>query len=138
MSWYGNSSGQRYFSEHGKQTTNLASLNLTKLRGLPIPIPPKAEQIRVVEETERLLSLADEAETLVKADVARCERFRQSILRWAFEGKLADQDPGDEPVSVLLDRIRTETLARTIGHRTNGLQKRRRWKGTMSGSKNKK
>ena len=36
----------------------------------------------------------------------RSGRFRQSILKRAFEGKLVPQDPTDEPVSVLLDRIR--------------------------------
>jgi len=39
---------------------------------------------------------------------SRIERLRQSILKWAFEGKLVDQEPSDEPASVLLDRIRAE------------------------------
>lgn len=41
----------------------------------------------------------------------RCARLRQAILRWAFEGRLADQDPNDEPASVLLARIKAERQA---------------------------
>src|SRR5207244_3177487 len=48
VSWYGNSLAQEYFKREGKQTTNLASINLTKLSALPIPIPPAAEQLRIV------------------------------------------------------------------------------------------
>ena len=64
-----------------------------------------------MEETQRLLSLADEAQLLVNVDARRCARLRQSILKWAFEGKLADQDPTDEPASVLLARIKAEREA---------------------------
>jgi type I restriction enzyme S subunit len=138
MSWYGNTAGQRYFFEEGKQTTNLASINLTKLRSLPVPILPLVEQTRIVEEAERLLSLADEAELLVTAGTRRCVRLRQSILKWAFEGRLADQDPSDEPASVLLERIRTETAGRGASAPTDARPKPRGWKGRMSGSKNKK
>ena len=108
ISWYGNSSGQRYFIEQGKQTTNLASLNITKLGALPVPLPPAAEQVRIVEEVERLLSVSDDAGHAVVSQLTRCHRLRQSILKWAFEGKLVDQDPSDEPASVLLERIRAE------------------------------
>lgn len=111
LSWYGNSSGQQYFFSEGKQTTNLASINSTKLKNLPVPIPPRAEQLRILAEVERLLSVIGESETLVDANLKRCHRLRQSILKWAFKGKLADQDPNDEPASVLLERIRAERAA---------------------------
>jgi type I restriction enzyme S subunit len=70
-----------------------------------------AEQSRIVAETERLLSLVDEAELLANGGARRCARLRQAILKWAFEGRLADQDPSDEPASALLERIRSQTLA---------------------------
>lgn len=111
VSWYGNTFGQQYFMEQGKQTTNLASINLTKLRELPVPLPPAAEQRRIVAEVERRLSLVEELERDIEASLKRAERLRQSILKRAFEGKLVPQDPSDEPAGVLLERIRAERTA---------------------------
>ncbi len=76
-----------------------------------VPLAPAAEQLRILEEVERIDSLAET--TLKAASVAngRSARLRQAILKWAFEGKLADQDPTDEPASVLLERIKAERTA---------------------------
>ncbi len=114
VSWYGNSEGQRYFMAHGKQTTNLASLNLTKLSALPVPVPPLAEQQRIVAEVERRLSIVEELEAVVAANLKRAERLRQAILKRAFEGKLVPQDPSDEPAAVLLERIRAQRQPDTV------------------------
>ena len=108
VSWWGNSFGQNFFSKFGKQTTNLASINLTVLSQFPIPLPPLAEQRRIVAEVERRLSVAQQAEAAVAASLKRAGRLRQSILKQAFSGKLVPQDPGDEPASALLERIRAE------------------------------
>jgi len=111
LSWYGNTKGQDYFFGQGKQTTNLASISLTRLRALPIPLPPLDEQCRIQLEVERLLSSIDAITSQVAASLARSSRLRQSILKWAFEGKLVEQDPTDESASLLLERIKAERSA---------------------------
>lgn len=86
VSWWGNTFGKDYFLREDKQTTNLSSINLTKLSMLPIPLPPVNEQHRLVEEVERRLSLNAEIETQVDANLHRADRLRQPILSQAFSG----------------------------------------------------
>ena len=76
-----------------------------------VALPPLAEQRRIVAEVERRLSVIQQAEATVEASLARAERLRQSILKQAFSGRLAPQDPNDEPASALLERIRAEREA---------------------------
>ena len=108
VSWWGNSFGKTFFSRSGKQTTNLASINLSLLANFPIPILPIAEQQRIVAEVGCRLSAIQQAEHSVASSMKRAERLRQSILKRAFAGQLVSQDPSDEPASELLERIRAE------------------------------
>ena len=91
-----------------------------------IPIPPLAEQRRIVAEVERRLTVIQQAEAAVEANLARAERLRQSILKQAFSGKLVPQDPNDEPASVLLERIRAEREAAQAAAKPKRRAKRRR------------
>ena len=88
ISWWGNSFGKLYFLREGKQTTNLASINLTKLSEFPVPIPALHEQQIITAEVEKLLSIAEEIEIAIEANLKRAERLRQAILKKAFSGKL--------------------------------------------------
>jgi len=88
ISWWGNSFGQYYFLREGKQTTNLASINLTKLSAFPVPLPPLAEQEQIAAEIERRLSLAMAIENETDQGIVRAERLRQSLLTQAFSGAL--------------------------------------------------
>ena len=89
-------------------------------------LPPLAEQHRIVAEVERHLSVIQQAEATVEANLTRTERLRQSILKQAFFGKLVPQDPSDEPASELLERIRTEREAAQAAAKPKSRAKRRR------------
>ncbi len=88
-----------------------------------LPIPPLAEQRRIVAEVERRLSVADAFGQVIERSLKRAERLRQAVLKLAFEGRLVPQDPNDEPASVLLERIRAERAAAgaaAVGKRRSG------------------
>lgn len=90
---------------------SMRNIGQENLRGIRVPVPPMRETHRVVESVRRLLSVAEDSGYQADRTLTRCARLRQSILKWAFEGKLADQDPNDEPASVLLERIKAEREA---------------------------
>lgn len=74
---------------------NQLALNGDRVRAMLFPMPPLTEQQRIVAESERRLSVIDELEAAVDADLKRADRLRQAILKRAFEGKLVPQDPTD-------------------------------------------
>ncbi|WP_288279387.1 restriction endonuclease subunit S [uncultured Prevotella sp.] len=79
---------------------------------LTIPLPPLAEQHRIVAKIEELLPKVEEygkaQDALNKLNAELPERLKKSILQEAIEGRLVPQDPNDEPASVLLAKIRKE------------------------------
>lgn len=92
--------------------SNVPQINHGDIAPLPVPLPPSAEQRRIIDEFERLVSASDAAVREVRRNAQRCTRLRQGILKSAFEGKLTDQDRKDEPAEKLLKRIRAERAAR--------------------------
>ncbi len=111
LSHYGNSAGREWFFRRATQSVNLASINQTVLRSLPVPLPPLREQRQVIRRLANALSSAELAGTEFIRQLNRATALRQSILKHAFEGRLVPQDPADEPASVLLERIRAEREA---------------------------
>ena len=79
---------------------------------MPVPLPPLAEQQRIVAKIEELLPKVEEygkaQDALNKLNAELPERLKKSILQEAIEGRLVPQDPNDEPASILLDKIRAE------------------------------
>lgn len=62
--------GRAYFESASKQTTNLASINMRQVRGCPVPLPPLAEQRRIVAKVDQLMTLVDQLETQLAASRA--------------------------------------------------------------------
>lgn len=81
-------------------------LYLGDLRQILLPLPPRAEQLRIIAVRDRLLSITASVWDAVALEKERCAALHQSILKWAFEGKLVEQDPNDEPAPALLKRIK--------------------------------
>ena len=79
---------KQYFFKRGKQTTNLASINLTVLSNLPLPLIPKIEQNQVISVLETHLSSIDYLNQTIEQALARATALRQAILKRAFEGRL--------------------------------------------------
>ena len=88
-----------------KDGTTVDSIDFDKFKKLPIPLPPLAEQLRIIEEIERWFALID---TIKQGKVELQTAIKQTkskILDLAIHGKLVPQDPNDEPASELLKRI---------------------------------
>jgi type I restriction enzyme S subunit len=92
-------------------TTGRRKLTQKALLAAPVAVPPLLEQERIGDLVAAAGSIADASTATVDHQAMRIARLRQSILRWAFEGKLVDQNPNDEPASALLERIRAERAA---------------------------
>ena len=102
-------------------------LNLGEIKSLSLPLPPIAEQHRIVAEVERRLSIIQQVEEAVDTSLKRAEQLHQSVLRQAFRGRLVPQDPDDEPASALLERMLAEgaqTQAATEVNRKRGRRTR--------------
>jgi type I restriction enzyme S subunit len=124
VSFYANAFGQQYFFDEGKHTTNLASLSMTNLRALPVPIPPAAEQTRIVQVLAATADAIERQQSVLCRANMKAAGLRNSVLASAFTGQLVPQDPTDEPASVLLERIRAgrvesskKTAARNVARK---------------------
>lgn len=88
---------------------NIKNSNVTEAL---CPIPPLAEQERIVAKIEALMPLVEEygkaEEQLTKLNTEFPDKLRKSILQQAVQGKLTERDPADEPASELLKRIKME------------------------------
>ena len=83
-----------------------------KLGTILLPVPPLAEQERIVaciQEAELVIeNYTIKATALQKLQDSFPEALKKSILQEAVQGKLVPQDPSDEPAEALLERIRAE------------------------------
>ena len=91
---------------------NSPSINNTDIENFLFPVPPLKEQVRIVDFYSSAVPLIDRYGTkydeLEKLNSNLYSVLSKSILQEAIQGKLVPRDPKDEPVSILLQRIREE------------------------------
>lgn len=93
VEYYLRSRGGKARLTHGaKWAVNQASINQEDVKQTPLPLPPIAEQMRIVAEVDRRLSVVEELEMMVSANLQRASRLRQSILQKAFTGRLNPEE----------------------------------------------
>ena len=92
--------------------THTFKINLGDIPEFLVPLPPLAEQRRIVDRVNELTPLVEEYGKLEDAretlDAALPGRLRRSVLQEAVQGRLVPQDPADEPAAALLERVRAE------------------------------
>lgn len=100
--------------------TTLPILNKSKFEILSVPIPPLPEQHRIVSKIEELFTRLDAGVEALKKIKAQLKRYRQAVLKYAFEGKLTEKwreaNKGKiEPAPILLQRIKEQPKKETKG-----------------------
>lgn len=103
-----------FFQQIKIKSTGTATpiINRSNWELLLIPIPPLAEQKRIVKKIEELMPLVEEygkaQSRLDELNSSLSDNLCKSVLQYAIQGKLVPQNPNDEPASVLLEHIRDE------------------------------
>ena len=82
-------------------------LGFDQLETTPVPLPPADEAERIVALVDDKISAAAAVAAPIGANKSRIARLRQSILKWAFEGRLVDQDPRTTPTAAATDNPAT-------------------------------
>jgi type I restriction enzyme, S subunit len=97
--------GRDYFAGASKQTTNLASINMTQLRSFPLPIPPLSEQVAILQKVNHLLSICQQLkqQRIYLVDVAQmlASAAISSLTGIQIEDKEKMKIPKTELVSTL-------------------------------------
>lgn len=103
--------GLKIIEEYSKGVT-IKHFVQSSLNAMFLPLPPLNEQQRIINKINEVMPAVakyDSAYSKVKElSETFPEALKKSILQEAIQGKLVQQDPNDEPASVLLERIREE------------------------------
>lgn len=100
--------GKNLFFNLTTATTNVAAIYQKQLREIMIPLPPLEEQSRIAAKIAQLFALLRKVESSTQQYAKLQALLKSKVLDLAMRGKLVEQDPHDEPASVLLEKIKAE------------------------------
>ena len=85
--------GRTFFRARAKGIAgSMPKIDQGTIEGAPVPLPPPAEQYRIVAEVERRHSIADALEHVIAASLHRAMSLRQSVLGAAFSGRISSSE----------------------------------------------
>jgi type I restriction enzyme S subunit len=84
LAWFANECAKEWFEKHGRQTTNLASISLSTIRQLPVPIPPAGKQKEIVDLVEVNLSHLASVQASLTAASLRLSAWEKLAIHQAI------------------------------------------------------
>ncbi|WP_312941119.1 restriction endonuclease subunit S [Oscillibacter sp.] len=103
---------QNAIEDKADGSTKQKELATTTIKNYIVPLPPLAEQQRIVEKIEQLMLIVEKydlyEQELSALEIKFPQDLKKSVLQYAVQGKLVQQNENDEPTNVLLEKIRAE------------------------------
>lgn len=121
LNWMLSARGRRFITSEAKTTSGLYTLSLTKVRNIPVPLPPVKEQEEIVRRINQRLDKIDEMAQHVDQAGERLDHLNRSVLAKAFRGELVEteaqrarrEDRDYETAGELLNRVKEKTTRDT-------------------------
>lgn len=101
------------FRSIAKWTTNIAHLGAQRFARLEFPLPPLAEQERIVAEAARRQDVAERLSETLVAVLGQVDAARHLALAQAFTGTLVQPIPGDLPATEMIKQVREDRARET-------------------------
>jgi type I restriction enzyme S subunit len=106
--WLMSITGREQIKAVASSTSGLYTLSISKISGLPIPLPPLEEALQISSLVSEKLSASDRIEEELNNKIKHSEKLKSSILADAFSGRLVENTETDETAEQLLEKIKAE------------------------------
>jgi type I restriction enzyme, S subunit len=104
------------------------NISQTILKDLNLPLPPKGVQHQIVSKIEELFSELDKGIEQLKTAQQQLKVYRQAVLKWAFEGKLTNENVKDGELPEMWEQVKIEDIANCLDHKRKPVNKQERGK----------